>query len=166
MGKGFKDVHVSFIGGHENSDKIPQWVKAHGGTFSREMNDNVTHLIASESAVKKNVYAGMPLPFAILCLSVCIISADTCDLHITVQQARDLKVNLVTYDWLEDSLLAKPPRPLKVGPYLWDRTQKSKPQKTEKPKGRSGRKPGQKNIPNQEGEVDAGTFFKKFISVL
>lgn len=61
MGKTFKDVNVSFVGSHEHGDKIPQWLKANGGTFSREINENVTHLIASTSAVKKNVEAGMSL---------------------------------------------------------------------------------------------------------
>jgi hypothetical protein len=63
MGKGLKDVHVSYVGSHENSDKIPQWMKANGGTFSREINKDVTHLVASESAFKKNVDAGKSLSF-------------------------------------------------------------------------------------------------------
>jgi hypothetical protein len=86
-----------------------------------------------------------------------------------VQQARDRHINLVNYDWLEDSLLAKPVRPIRVGPYLWDRIQKAKPEKAEKlekKKGKPGRKPGQKNAPKQGGEIDAGTDFGKLISVL
>jgi hypothetical protein len=38
-----------------------------------------------------------------------------------VEKARELKIKIVTYDWLEDSLMSKPYRPKREGPYLWDR---------------------------------------------
>ncbi|CRG89638.1 anthranilate synthase / indole-3-glycerol phosphate synthase / phosphoribosylanthranilate isomerase [Talaromyces islandicus] len=128
MGKGLKDIHVSYVGSHENSDKIPQWMKANGGAFSREINQNVTHLIASESAFNKDVEA--------------------------VRKARDWGVRIVTYDWLEDSLMAKPCRPLRVGPYLWDRIGKEKTEKFDGKNGKRGRKPGQKNSSQRKREVD------------
>lgn len=55
MGNGFKKVKASFVGSHKYSDKIPQWLKAHGGEFSKEIDDSVTHLIATESAMENNV---------------------------------------------------------------------------------------------------------------
>ncbi|KAF3391907.1 hypothetical protein DPV78_010449 [Talaromyces pinophilus] len=94
MGNGFKKVKASFVGSHKDSDKIPQWLKAHGGAFSKEIDDSVTHLIATESAMEKNVAA--------------------------VEKARSLKIKIVTYDWLEDSLMSKGSRPKREGPYLWD----------------------------------------------
>lgn len=58
MGNGFKKVKACFVGSHKNSDKIPQWLKAHGGEYSRDVDDSVTHLIATEAAMENNV-AGM-----------------------------------------------------------------------------------------------------------
>lgn len=37
-----------------------------------------------------------------------------------VEKARSLKIKIVTYDWLEDSLMSKGSRPKREGPYLWD----------------------------------------------
>ncbi|EED21534.1 BRCT domain protein [Talaromyces stipitatus ATCC 10500] len=36
----------------------------------------------------------------------------------TVQRARDLNINIVAYDWFEDSLMSKAYRPKREGPYL------------------------------------------------
>jgi hypothetical protein len=41
------------------SDKIPQWVRANGGQFSRDVNARVTHLITTEKAWAENVPLGM-----------------------------------------------------------------------------------------------------------
>jgi hypothetical protein len=84
-----------------------------------------------------------------------------------VRKARDWGINIVTYDWLEDSLMAKPCRPLRVRPYLLDRIGKEKPEKCEAQKGKRGGKPGQKNLPQRKGEADTGRAFKeKFNFVL
>jgi twin BRCT domain len=61
MGKGFKNVNASFVGNLEHGDKIPRWLKANGGIYSRNVDESVTHLIATESAVKDNVDAGTDL---------------------------------------------------------------------------------------------------------
>ncbi|KAH8698493.1 BRCT domain protein [Talaromyces proteolyticus] len=100
MGKGFKDVNIAFAGTHEHSEKIPQWVKANGGIYSRDVTELVTHLVATEAAFTKNVQA--------------------------VQKAKKLNIRIVTYDWLEDSLMSKTPAPKCVGPYLWERVLKDK----------------------------------------
>jgi hypothetical protein len=55
MGNGFKKVKASFVGSHKNSDKIPQWLKANGGEYSRDIDDSVTHLIATESVIEDSV---------------------------------------------------------------------------------------------------------------
>lgn len=90
-----------------------------------------------------------------------ILPTNSLSLYFTVRKAREWKISLVTYDWLEDSLMAKPCRPLKVGPYLWDRQiQKESTEKPNGKKGKPGRKPGQKNSPKQK-EVDTGTSSKK-----
>lgn len=36
------------------AEKIPQWIRANGGRFSRGMDAQVTHLIATEQAYKDN----------------------------------------------------------------------------------------------------------------
>lgn len=62
MGKSFQKIHACSVGNFgDNTDKIPQWIKANGGVYVKEINDSVTHLVASEAAVKKNVEAGKQL---------------------------------------------------------------------------------------------------------
>lgn len=59
MGKTFQKVHGCSIGSFEgNGDKIPQWIRANGGSYSKDMNSEVTHLITTKEAYKKYVGAG------------------------------------------------------------------------------------------------------------
>ena len=62
MGKTFAKVHASTVGRSGGSDKIPQWVRANGGEFSKDINSKVTHLITTKEAFRENVAAGMILP--------------------------------------------------------------------------------------------------------
>lgn len=60
MGKSFQKINACYVGNFgENGEKIPQWLRANGGTYSKDMNPDVTHLIATESTFKRNVEAGM-----------------------------------------------------------------------------------------------------------
>lgn len=60
MGKSFQKVNACCAGNFgENSEKIPQWLRANGGTYSKEMNSDITHLITTESAFKRNVEPGI-----------------------------------------------------------------------------------------------------------
>ncbi|KAJ9266924.1 hypothetical protein DTO195F2_859 [Paecilomyces variotii] len=116
MGKSFQKVNACCAGNFgENSEKIPQWLRANGGTYSKDMNSDITHLITTESAFKRNVEP--------------------------VQAAKRMKhVKIVSYDWLEDSLMSKTRRPKREGPYLWEkllgRKTKKKATKADK-KGKS-----------------------------
>ncbi|KAF7164674.1 hypothetical protein CNMCM5623_009087 [Aspergillus felis] len=94
MGKTFKHIHACAIGKFPvNGDKIPQWIRAHGGAFSKEVTEDVTHLITTKDTFEKNVEA--------------------------VQKAKLLEtVKIVTYDWLEDSLQSKTRKPKPEGAYL------------------------------------------------
>ncbi|KAF7125549.1 hypothetical protein CNMCM5793_001809 [Aspergillus hiratsukae] len=94
MGKTFKNIHACAIGRCPvNADKIAQWIRAHGGTFSKDVTDGVTHLITTKETFEKNVEA--------------------------VQKAKLLEtVKIVTYDWLEDSLQSKTRKPKPEGAYL------------------------------------------------
>ncbi|KAI9038782.1 BRCT domain protein [Aspergillus affinis] len=89
----FKKVHLCSFGHFGgNGEKIPQWVKANGGEYSKNVSQGVTHLITTIEAFKKNIEA--------------------------VRKAKRFKVKIVSYDWLEDSLLSKSRAPKREGPYL------------------------------------------------
>lgn len=55
----FSKVNVSIVGKFDDAIKFPEWVRYHGGTFSRKVDSNTTHLIATEESYKKNAEAGM-----------------------------------------------------------------------------------------------------------
>lgn len=56
----FKKVHLCSVGHFGgNGDKIPQWVRANGGQYSKNISQDVTHLVATKEAFKKNVDAGI-----------------------------------------------------------------------------------------------------------
>jgi len=55
MGKSFKNITLCAAGKFgENTEKIPVWVKANGGTYSKTLDETVTHLLTSKEAFKKN----------------------------------------------------------------------------------------------------------------
>ncbi|KAL1862232.1 hypothetical protein Plec18170_001057 [Paecilomyces lecythidis] len=115
MGKSFQKINACYVGNFgENGEKIPQWLRANGGTYSKDMNPDVTHLIATESTFKRNVEA--------------------------VQAAKRMKhVKIVSYDWLEDSLMSKTRRPKREGPYLWEKLLKRKTKKKTTKAGKKGK---------------------------
>ncbi|KAG0154841.1 hypothetical protein PDIDSM_412 [Penicillium digitatum] len=95
MGKSFQRVHASAVGNFEDGvgEKIPQWIRANGGQFSRDVNPRVTHLIATKEAFKNHAAP--------------------------VETAKKLgTIKIVAFDWLEDSLLSNTRRPKPEGPYL------------------------------------------------
>ncbi|KXG49135.1 uncharacterized protein PGRI_030050 [Penicillium griseofulvum] len=95
MRKPFQRIHASIVGKFEDGvgEKIPQWIRANGGQFSRDVNPRVTHLIATKEAFKSNA--------------------------VPVQTAKkNSTIKIVSYDWLEDSLLSATRRPKPEGPYL------------------------------------------------
>lgn len=62
MGKTFQKIHGCAVGSFSgNGDKIPQWIRANGGTYSKEINTNVTHLITTREMYKANADAGNAL---------------------------------------------------------------------------------------------------------
>ncbi|OAK95508.1 hypothetical protein IQ06DRAFT_352533 [Phaeosphaeriaceae sp. SRC1lsM3a] len=81
-----------------DSKDIKKWVEANGGTWSVRVNQHVTHLIAS-----KDAYRNKTDP---------------------VVQAKTLRIPIVSYDWLEDSLLKK--RRLAEKKYTWKAIKKDK----------------------------------------
>jgi hypothetical protein len=60
MGRTFQRIHASIAGKFDGNlrDKIPQWIRANGGQFSRDVNLSVTHLIATKQAYKENAPLG------------------------------------------------------------------------------------------------------------
>ncbi|KAJ5676952.1 uncharacterized protein N7477_002585 [Penicillium maclennaniae] len=94
MGKTFDKIQVHVIGSFENSDKVSGWMKANGGKYHRSFNSQVTHLIVSEEVYLRN---GEEIEKA----------------------KRSDKVKIVSFDWLEDSLLSRSKRPKPEQPFLW-----------------------------------------------
>ncbi|KAJ5793757.1 hypothetical protein N7457_000356 [Penicillium paradoxum] len=95
MAKPFKKVHAAIVGKFENGvgEKIPQWIRANGGQYSRDVNARVTHLIATKDAFKQRVAP--------------------------VETAKKMSaIKIVSYDWLEDSLQSSNRKPKPEGPYL------------------------------------------------
>ncbi|KAM0110180.1 hypothetical protein ACP6JB_004282 [Aspergillus fumigatus] len=116
MGKTFKNIHACAIGRFPvNGDKIPQWILAHGGTFSKDVTEDVTHLITTRETFAKNVEAGMA-PIIPVCNRDYAVTKVAVG---AVQKAKRLEtVKIVTYDWLEDSLQSKTRKPKPEGAYL------------------------------------------------
>ena len=62
----FKKIHACSAGNFGvNNDKIPKWVKANGGRYSRDVHDGVTHLVTTEMAFKGNIDIGMGFPWTV-----------------------------------------------------------------------------------------------------
>lgn len=60
MGRTFKNITVSVTGEFGPiADKFKKWVEANGGSFSKEVNSEVTHLLSTKRAFKANNNAGM-----------------------------------------------------------------------------------------------------------
>ncbi|KAF3893483.1 BRCT domain-containing protein [Trichophyton interdigitale] len=100
MGRTFKNITLSVTGEFGPiADKFKQWVEANGGSYSKEINSEVTHLLSTKGAFKANNNA--------------------------VRAAKRIKgLKIVSSDWLEDSLLSKSRRPKREGPYLWSQLTK------------------------------------------
>ncbi|KAJ5493839.1 hypothetical protein N7463_009926 [Penicillium fimorum] len=111
MRKPFQRIHASIAGKFEDGvgEKIPQWIRANGGQFSRDVNSRVTHLIATKEAFKNNA--------------------------VSVETAKKIStVKIVSYDWLEDSLLSATRRPKPEGPYLLKNPMKPEKKEVQKKK--------------------------------
>jgi BRCA1 C Terminus (BRCT) domain len=131
-GKSFRKIHLCHTNdfGSKN-DKIRDWVVYNGGTFSRGLNDAVTHLVCSKKAWKKYYDVGestqllnsLPASHLMLHLPREPSTLSTNRLQ-TVKAARRQGVKIVTLDWLEDSLLSsknrrpKPEEEYEVGTRL------------------------------------------------
>lgn len=115
MGKSFEKLHICAVGQLEDGDKIPRWVRANGGEFHRDVDERCTHLIATQNAYKSNVEAGKTMT------SLLFLRWIDTNINYTfiVKKARELgTVKIVSFDWLEDSLLQKSRQPKPETPYL------------------------------------------------
>ncbi|RAH40989.1 BRCT domain protein [Aspergillus brunneoviolaceus CBS 621.78] len=109
MGKTFHKIHASSAGKFpKDGDKIPQWIRANGGEYHSTITPQVTHLITTLEAYKKNIAP--------------------------VREAKALKnIKIVTFDWLEDSLLAKDKKPKRANEYLLETILKGEEKRKRKP---------------------------------
>ena len=95
---------IAVVGTHPHDAKqIKAWIERNGGKYSVKINKSVTHLIASKEAYKKPADA--------------------------VQQATDLNIHVVSYDWFDDSLQAK--KKLGTRKYTWEVLMKERRKKKE-----------------------------------
>ncbi|KAI4952597.1 hypothetical protein J4E91_003069 [Alternaria rosae] len=95
---------IAVVGTHPHDAKqIKVWIERNGGKFSAKINKSVTHLIASKEAYKKPADA--------------------------VQQATDLNIHVVSYDWFDDSLQAR--KKLGIRKYTWEVLMKERRKKKE-----------------------------------
>jgi hypothetical protein len=84
---------IAIVGSFPHEPKqVRQWIDKNGGKFSATVKKGVTHLIASKEAYKK---AEGP-----------------------VQQAIDMGIPVVSYDWFDDSLQSR--RKLGTKKYTWE----------------------------------------------
>ena len=85
------------FGEQRSHGNMKNWIEVQGGKFSRNVTPQVTHLICSKEHWKAKTAA--------------------------VREAlRYRPVNIVSFDWLEDSLMEH--RPLKEGKYLMSRLER------------------------------------------
>ena len=87
------------FGPDRTEEKIQGWIAAHGGIFASDISSNVTHLVCSLKAYKQSVPTGGP-------------SSEQGDIllelirPVPVRKALDVEtIKIVTFDWLEESLL-------------------------------------------------------------
>ncbi|KAL5339905.1 hypothetical protein BJX70DRAFT_142715 [Aspergillus crustosus] len=139
MGKTFQKVHASSVGDFGNeTNKIPRWIVANGGTYSTEITNSVTHLISTREAYVQN--------------------------DLAVVEAKWLKnVRIVSYDWLSESLLLNNRIPRKTTPYQWDAIFKDEKQKrqAEKAASKGQTKPTHQQERKAEGLVKVATAKEK-----
>ena len=86
-----------------DAKQMRSWIERNGGKYSAKITKSVTHLIASKEAYKQPADA--------------------------VQQATDLGIHIVSYDWFDDSLQGR--RKLSAKKYTWAVLTKERRQKKE-----------------------------------
>ena len=112
MAKGSKSLNKCYIviAGQYRVDKyqnnVPGWIQSAGGRTQSQVDDNTTHVLASEKAWKRKD------------------GAVTKALKLNQEEGRDIKI--VSFDWLEDCANNRSKK--KEGPYLWEKLNNS-PQK-------------------------------------
>ncbi|KAG9194208.1 hypothetical protein G6011_04243 [Alternaria panax] len=84
---------IAVVGTHPHDAKqMRTWIERNGGRYSAKITKSVTHLIASKEAYEQLAHA--------------------------VQQATDLGIYVVSYDWFDDSLQGK--KKLSAKKYTWE----------------------------------------------
>lgn len=69
MGKTFEKIRLCSVGKLQDADKIPQWVRANGGDYTKNVDSRTTHLVTTKEAYKQNVEVGK---FSLSSLRYCI----------------------------------------------------------------------------------------------
>ncbi|MCJ1272321.1 hypothetical protein MMC21_000107 [Puttea exsequens] len=97
--RGFTIAVTGDFGEQRGHDKIRQWIHVNGGSFAHGIRNEVTHLVCSTKHFKTNIKM--------------------------VRQARAFRsINIVSFDWLEDSLMKH--TPLSARNYMLENIVKAK----------------------------------------
>lgn len=112
--------------GHKN-DKIAKWLDYRGGSCTRSITSHTTHLVCSEAAWKAKHPLGALSYHTRLCAD-----ADKRSVKAALENA---EIQIVTFDWLEDSLMSKSKRPKRiVNKYRWGVVEKAEKRKSDQRK--------------------------------
>jgi twin BRCT domain len=67
VGKSFRRINLATtMDFGDKNDKIRTWTINNGGTYSKELNDGVTHLVCSKQAWKEYPAIGKPISFTLI----------------------------------------------------------------------------------------------------
>lgn len=100
--KGFIIATAGDFGRQRTSEHIKRWIEANGGRYVTKVDENVTHLICSAEHWKSQSSMGKFGDVQVECVS-CLLTRRTVQAAIRYPK----KIKVVTYDWLEDSLMSK-----------------------------------------------------------
>ena len=105
MLKHFTIAVTGDFGEDRKLEKIKGWIRHHGGTYSPDVSPCVTHLVCSKRHFKEKVDLGKQGSWRYTVVYTFVMRSA----HISrvVKKAQRIKtVKIVSWDWLEDSLLS------------------------------------------------------------
>ena len=94
------------FGSGRSHEDMQRWTMNNGGTFSKEVDKAVTHLVSTFEDFEAKCCKGLRLPLVVSSLGGQLTGG-----CVAVKQALKLgSIKIVSYDWLEDSLQGKSPK--------------------------------------------------------
>jgi len=102
----FRKAVIAYTDGLDpkKADKVKGWIEHNGAKYSREITDDVTHLIVSRRAWNSYKLMGMPHHTADAVYDI--------DPDAVIEARRKRTIYLMNLDWLEDSLISNKKKPI------------------------------------------------------